>query len=214
MKRHVPLQGFGTNSWVPKPRNHVFVLSFSGSGKPNGKLLTDTRQKRANPAFTGLSRAALSGHEPGDRKLQPQPQAQQHRCQHQAFPPRHGRGPPGRRPRSRSPKAAAEQAKARSAPSSLRQKLVSMKLNQQQHVWRQLLSRKAEIVGWPCTLNGRSFLLSAGLVCFFLAEGAMAVQVTLGGGELLASGKLLQFQSSLIVRSVRAIVARASAQPP
>ena len=45
-----------------------------------------------------------------------------------------------------------------------------------------------------------------------LAEGAIALSVTLSGGALFASGKLLQFPSSLIVKVILAIFMRASAQ--
>jgi hypothetical protein len=46
-----------------------------------------------------------------------------------------------------------------------------------------------------------------------LAEGAIALSVTLSGGALFASWKLLQFPSRLIVKVIRAIFRRASAQP-
>ena len=45
-----------------------------------------------------------------------------------------------------------------------------------------------------------------------LAEGAIALSVTLSGGALFASWKLLQFPSSLIVKIILAIFMRASAQ--
>ena len=45
-----------------------------------------------------------------------------------------------------------------------------------------------------------------------LAEGAIALSVTLSGGALFASWKLLQFLSSLIVKVILAIFMRASAQ--
>ena len=45
-----------------------------------------------------------------------------------------------------------------------------------------------------------------------LAEGAIALSVTLSGGALFASWKLLQFPSSLIVKVILAIFRRASAQ--
>ena len=45
-----------------------------------------------------------------------------------------------------------------------------------------------------------------------LAEGARALSVTLSGGALFASWKLLQFPSSLIVKVILAIFRRASAQ--
>ena len=45
-----------------------------------------------------------------------------------------------------------------------------------------------------------------------LAEGAVALPVTLSGGALFASWKLLQFPSSLIVKVILAIFMRASAQ--
>ena len=45
-----------------------------------------------------------------------------------------------------------------------------------------------------------------------LAEGAIAVPVTLSGGVLFASWKLFQFLSSLIVKVILAIFMRASAQ--
>ena len=47
-----------------------------------------------------------------------------------------------------------------------------------------------------------------------LAEGAIALPVTLSGGVLFASWKLLQFPSSLIVKVILAIFMRASAQRP
>ena len=49
-------------------------------------------------------------------------------------------------------------------------------------------------------------------VIFILAEGAMTLPVTLSGGVLFASWKLLQFLSSLIVKVILAIFMRASAQ--
>ena len=45
-----------------------------------------------------------------------------------------------------------------------------------------------------------------------LAEGAIALSVTLSGGALFASWKLLQFPSSLIVKVILAIFMGASAQ--
>ena len=45
-----------------------------------------------------------------------------------------------------------------------------------------------------------------------LAEGAIALLVTLSGSALFASWKLLQFPSRLIVKVIRAIFKRASAQ--
>lgn len=45
-----------------------------------------------------------------------------------------------------------------------------------------------------------------------LAEGAIALSVTLSGGALFASWKLLQFPSSLIVKVILAIFSGASAQ--
>ena len=45
-----------------------------------------------------------------------------------------------------------------------------------------------------------------------LAEGAIALSVTLSGGALFANWKLLQFLSSLIVKVILAIFMRASAQ--
>ena len=47
---------------------------------------------------------------------------------------------------------------------------------------------------------------------FILAEGAIALSVTLSGGALFASRKLLQFPSSLIVKVILAIFRGASAQ--
>ena len=47
---------------------------------------------------------------------------------------------------------------------------------------------------------------------FILAEGAIALLVTLSGSALFASWKLLQFPSRLIVKVIRAIFRRASAQ--
>ena len=47
-----------------------------------------------------------------------------------------------------------------------------------------------------------------------LAEGAIALSVTLSGGALFGSWKLLQFPSSLIVKVILAIFRRASAQQP
>ena len=47
-----------------------------------------------------------------------------------------------------------------------------------------------------------------------LAEGAIALSVTLSGGALFASWKLLQFPSSLIVKVILAIFMGASAQHP
>ena len=52
---------------------------------------------------------------------------------------------------------------------------------------------------------------SAAHLCI-LAEGAIALPVTLSGGVLFASWKLLQFPSSLIVKVILAIFMRASAQ--
>ena len=49
------------------------------------------------------------------------------------------------------------------------------------------------------------------LLCI-LAEGAIALLVTLSGSALFASWKLLQFPSRLIVKVIRAIFKRASAQ--
>ena len=56
----------------------------------------------------------------------------------------------------------------------------------------------------------RSFYFKAFLS--ILAEGAIALSVTLSGGALFASWKLLQFPSSLIVKVILAIFRRASAQ--
>ena len=49
-------------------------------------------------------------------------------------------------------------------------------------------------------------------VCIILAEGAIALSVTLSEGALFASGKLLQFPSSLIVKVILAFFMGASAQ--
>ena len=72
---------------------------------------------------------------------------------------------------------------------------------------------------------GRKILKKRHYVCFFeicpsgksaslliLAEGAIALLVTLSGSALFASWKLLQFPSRLIVKVIRAIFKRASAQ--
>jgi hypothetical protein len=49
-------------------------------------------------------------------------------------------------------------------------------------------------------------------MCHILAEGAIALSVTLSGGALFASWKLFQFPSSLIVKVILAIFSGASAQ--
>ena len=59
-------------------------------------------------------------------------------------------------------------------------------------------------------MQANSSLLSACLA--ILAEGAIALSVTLSGGALFASWKLLQFPSSLIVKVILAIFMGASAQ--
>jgi len=48
--------------------------------------------------------------------------------------------------------------------------------------------------------------------CYILAEGAIALSVTLSGGALFASGKLLLLPSSLTVKVILAIFMRALAQ--
>ena len=48
-------------------------------------------------------------------------------------------------------------------------------------------------------------------MCHILAEGAIALSVTLSGGALFASSKLFQFLSSLIVKVILAIFMGASA---
>ena len=58
---------------------------------------------------------------------------------------------------------------------------------------------------------GSTHHLDHSYICI-LAEGAIALSVTLSGGALFASWKLLQFPSSLIVKVILAIFSGASAQ--
>ena len=60
----------------------------------------------------------------------------------------------------------------------------------------------------PSAINWHCFATS----WLILAEGAIALLVTLSGSALFASWKLLQFPSRLIVKVIRAIFKRASAQ--
>ena len=60
----------------------------------------------------------------------------------------------------------------------------------------------------PSAINWHCFATS----WLILAEGAIALLVTLSGSALFASWKLLQFLSSLIVKVILAIFMRASAQ--
>ena len=78
-----------------------------------------------------------------------------------------------------------------------------------------------QFFGWGATINGLH-AVPAHIFCklsasnlvkdAILAEGARALSVTLSGGALFASWKLLQFPSSLIVKVILAIFRRASAQ--
>ena len=55
-------------------------------------------------------------------------------------------------------------------------------------------------------------LIVGGRNRFILAEGAIALSVTLSGGALFANGKLSQFPLSLIVKVIPALFMQASAQ--
>ena len=63
---------------------------------------------------------------------------------------------------------------------------------------------------WRCKVQVSYEIIHAWGV--ILAEGAIALSVTLSGGALFASWKLLQFLSSLIVKVILAIFSWASAQ--
>ena len=60
--------------------------------------------------------------------------------------------------------------------------------------------------------HGRTTLLVLEFQTIILAEGAIALPVTLSGGALFASWKLFQFPSSLAVKVILAIFMWASAQ--
>ena len=74
--------------------------------------------------------------------------------------------------------------------------------------WKQFCttSQSTTLVCFPM------FHINLELLVLILAEGAIALLVTLSGSALFASWKLLQFPSRLIVKVIRAIFKRASAQ--
>ena len=73
-------------------------------------------------------------------------------------------------------------------------------------------SQKAPRIQSTFNNNFKKLAFLRSSFCCILAEGAIALLVTLSGSALFASWKLLQFPSRLIVKVIRAIFKRASAQ--